>query len=72
MMEEIVNILKTRSRYKDRIEHFEILPSKRPIYGELKKELSPAIKNYLLKKGIKLYIHQCDAIEKLREGKILL
>ncbi len=50
MMEEIVNTLKTRSRYKDRIEHIEILPSKRPIYGELKKEFSPAIKNYLLKK----------------------
>jgi len=72
MMEEIVNTLKTRSRYKDRIEHIEILPSKRPIYGELKKEFSPAIKNYLLKKGIKLYIHQRDAIEKLREGKNII
>lgn len=72
MIEEIVNSLRREPRYKDKIEHIEILPSKEAIYGKLKGELSPNIKNYLLKKGIKLYIHQCDAIEKLREGKNII
>ena len=72
MIEEIVNSLRRESRYKDKIEHIEILPSKEAIYGKLKEELSPSIENYLLKKGIRLYIHQCDAIEKLREDLITL
>jgi DEAD/DEAH box helicase domain-containing protein len=69
MVERIVSALERDSRYKNRVEHIEILPSKEPIYGELKKDLSHNIKNYLLKKGIKLYKHQCDAIESLRAGK---
>lgn len=68
-MEAVISYLKRDSRYKDRVEHIEFLPPKEPTYGELKKDLSRNIKNYLLKKGIKLYEHQCDAIESLRLGK---
>jgi DEAD/DEAH box helicase domain-containing protein len=69
MIEAVVNALKRESRYRDRVEHIEVLPSKNPVYGELKRRLSKSIKNYLFKKGIKLYKHQCDAIESLRAGK---
>jgi len=69
MVERIVSALKRNFRYKDRVEHIEFLPPKEPIYGELKKDLSRNIKNYLLKKSIKLYEHQCDAIESLGLGK---
>lgn len=69
MVERLVSDLKSNSRYKDRVEHIEILPPKEPIYGELRKDLSRNINNYLLKKSIKLYKHQCDAIESLRAGK---
>lgn len=73
MVEQIVNAIKRKSRYKDRVEHIEILPPKEPIYGELKKDLPQNIKNYLLKKGIKkLYRHQCDAVENLRSGKNII
>ncbi|MBT9145678.1 MAG: RNA helicase CrhR [candidate division WS2 bacterium] len=72
MVERIISALKKNSRYKDRVEHIEILLPKEPIYGELKKDLSRNIKNYLLKKSIKLYKHQCDAIESLRAGKSVI
>ncbi|MGC8913700.1 MAG: DEAD/DEAH box helicase, partial [Thermoplasmata archaeon] len=68
-VERTINALKRGKRYKDRIAHVEALPPKEPIYGELKEELSPKIKNYLLKKGIKLYRHQCDTIKHMRAGK---
>jgi DEAD/DEAH box helicase domain-containing protein len=69
MVERLVSDLKSNSRYNDRVEHIEILPPKEPIYGELRKDLSRNINNHLLKKSIKLYKHQCDAIESLRAGK---
>jgi len=47
MVETVVSTLKRDSRYKDRLEHIEIIPPKGPIYGELKKELPHSIKNYL-------------------------
>ncbi len=68
-MEAAINFLRRDSRYRDRVEHIGILPPKGPIYGELKKDISRNIKNYLLKKDIELYKHQCDAIEYLRAGK---
>lgn len=72
MVERIVTALKKKSRYKDRIEHIETLSSKEPIYGELKEDLPHNIKNYLVRKNIKLYKHQCDAIVALRAGKNII
>ena len=68
-MEAAINVLKRDSRYRDRVEHIELLPPKESFYGELKKDISHNIKNYLVKKNIELYKHQCDAIEHLRAGK---
>lgn len=67
--ERIVNLLERNPRYCDRVEHVEVLPSKAPVYGNLKKELPEPIKIYLSKKGIQLYTHQCEAVEKVRAGK---
>ncbi len=69
MMEKIIRELKTRVPYRDRIEHIEVLPPKEPVYGELNIELSKEIIVYLLKKKIKLYRHQSDAINTLSSGK---
>ncbi|MDI6734788.1 MAG: DEAD/DEAH box helicase [bacterium] len=72
MIERLVSVLKSNSRYRDRVEHIEILPPKEPIFGELEKDLSRNIKNYLLKKSFKPYKHQCDAIKYLRAGKSIV
>ncbi len=72
MVEKIVTLLKTSSRYRDRVEHIETLLPKEPVYGKLKKPLSDNIKNYLSKKKLRLYSHQCEAIESLRTGKNII
>ncbi|MEO0293221.1 MAG: DEAD/DEAH box helicase [candidate division WOR-3 bacterium] len=68
-IEKVLKFLKENPRYKKRIEHIEILPQKNPIFGEVKKAFSTKINNYLNKKKIKLYNHQCEAIEALIEGE---
>lgn len=68
-VERIVNTLKRNPRYYNRVAHVEVLPCTKPVYGKLKKELPDPIKKYVLNKGIRLYTHQCDAIEKLRAGR---
>ena len=71
-MKDVISKLLRNSQYKKRVEHIETLLFKEPIYGELKKDLHLNIKAYLLKKNIKLYKHQCDAIENLSAGKSVI
>jgi DEAD/DEAH box helicase domain-containing protein len=68
-MEKIISELKKKAPYRDRIEHIEVLPSRKPVYGELNIDLSKEIIAYLLKKKVKLYRHQSDAINILSSGK---
>jgi len=68
-VEEIVNSFKSSPRYRDRVEYVETLSPRNPIYGELKKDFPDKLRNYLLRKAIRLYKHQCEAVEKLRAGK---
>ncbi|GAH83008.1 unnamed protein product, partial [marine sediment metagenome] len=49
MIEEIVNSLKRSPRYKDRVEHIEVLASQDAVYGVIKKDLPQNIKDYLRK-----------------------
>ena len=65
----IISSLKEEVWYRDRIEFIEILPPRKAIYGKLKKELPYNIKSYLSGRKIKLYSHQCRAIDTIREGK---
>ncbi len=66
----VISLLKQDPDYRDRIAHIKSLPQKKPVYGKLKRELLKNIKDYLKKrKNITLYIHQCEAIDKVREGE---
>ena len=71
-IEEVIGSLKKSPRHRDRVEHVEILSSQDPIYGKLRKDFPANIRNYLLAKAIKLYKHQCEAIENLRAGKNII
>jgi len=71
-IEKVIDSLKKSPRHRDRVEHIEILSSQNPIYGGLRKDFSANIRNYLLRKAIKLYKHQCEAIENLRAGKNII
>ncbi len=72
MVEEIVKQLKIKPRFKERIEHVEVLKARKAEFGKIKKELPKNIDNYLKKKNIKLYKHQSIAIDILRAGENLI
>lgn len=45
------------------------MPAKPPQYGQLKQPFPKVIDDYLKNKGIELYSHQTEVIEKIRDGK---
>lgn len=69
MINEIIDKLKKEKWYKKQIVHVEKIPAREPSYGDLDKPLPKEIQKYLESKGIRLYTHQVDAINKIRSGK---
>ncbi len=68
-VERLLNYLRELKEYKGQIEHVEEIPKKEPRYGMLEKPLPPPIKEYLERRNIRLYTHQAEAINLIREGK---
>lgn len=69
MIESALDALRQSPRFRDRIAHIEVLPAREPEYGELGKPLPAALSRYLDARGIRLYSHQCEAVEALRAGR---
>ena len=69
MIESALEALRQSPRFRDRIAHIEVLPAREPEYGELGKPLPAALSRYLDARGIRLYSHQCGAVEALRAGR---
>lgn len=68
MIKDTLNTLKSRKWYKNRVEHIETLKPQEAVYGETRAILPQYIKNYLSRKKIRLYRHQCKVIDILRKG----
>lgn len=66
---KIVSNLTKSPRYRSRVEHIEVLPFKGAVYGEPQKPLAQPLKDYLKRKNMRLYKHQSQAIDLLRDGK---
>src|SRR5664280_965839 len=64
----ILGIKKMRS-YKKQIVHVEEIPPQDAIFGELEVPLPESIQNYLAKNEIRLYSHQAEAINRIRQGR---
>jgi len=69
VIESALDALRQSPRFRDRIAHIEVLPAREPEYGELGKPLPAALSRYLDARGIRLYSHQCGAVEALRAGR---
>ncbi|MBP8695749.1 MAG: DEAD/DEAH box helicase [Syntrophobacterales bacterium] len=69
MIATALEALKRSPRFRDRIAHVEILPAREPRYGELGEPLSAGLQHYLDARRIRLYSHQCEAVEALRAGR---
>ncbi len=68
-MEKYIDYLKGIKGYKQQIVHIEEIPAQEARYGELEKPLPICLQSYLNHKQIRLYSHQAEAINKIRQGK---
>jgi DEAD/DEAH box helicase domain-containing protein len=64
-----IRYLKGLNGYKQQIVHVEEIPAREAVYGELDKPLPKALADYLERKKIRLYTHQAQAINQIRQGK---
>ncbi|MBN1897149.1 MAG: DEAD/DEAH box helicase [Spirochaetes bacterium] len=69
IIQDIINQLERNILFKDNLEHIEIIDKKEADFGNLKIKLSPPVLEYLSRKKIKLYRHQCQVIHYLTEGR---
>jgi len=68
-VEDVLRLLTTNPVYRDRLVHTRIIEPEPPRYGTLDTPLPDSITSYLEQNGIRLYTHQCDAINRIRAGK---
>jgi DEAD/DEAH box helicase domain-containing protein len=66
---DLLRLLGVNPMYRNRVVHTEITPPAESRYGLLKTPLSPSLESYLDNKRIRLYSHQCEAIDSIRDGK---
>ena len=69
MMKKFIRSLKRQESYKKQIEYVKEIPAHKARYAELERPLPEVIQNYLDQKGIRLFSHQTNAINKVRRGK---
>jgi DEAD/DEAH box helicase domain-containing protein len=66
---DFIHHLKGQRFYKGQIAHVERISARKARYGRLKKPLPPLLRKALTKAGVeKLYNHQAQAIDAVREG----
>ncbi|MDO9550417.1 MAG: DEAD/DEAH box helicase [Methanoregula sp.] len=68
-VEDVLRLLTSNPVYRNRVVHTEIIEPVPPSYGTLDTPLPDSITSYLDQNGIRLYTHQCDAINRIRAGK---
>ncbi len=66
---ELLGLLKTHPAYRNHTVHEEYFSPREATFGTLEKSLSGSLSEYLEKKGIRLYSHQCELINVVRSGK---
>lgn len=54
------------------ISHIEVLPPHEAVYGSLNQPLPSPLSAYLDRQGIRLYTHQCEAIDAVRTGESIV
>ncbi len=66
---DLLRILGSVPAYRDRVTHIEVTEPLFARFGNLEQPLSPVLEGYLAQQGIRLYSHQCEAINAARAGK---
>lgn len=68
-MRDFIGLLETDAGFRDQVVHIETIPGEEARYGDLSRPLPGDLRRYCDGKGIRLYTHQCEAIERLRAGE---
>jgi DEAD/DEAH box helicase domain-containing protein len=68
-VEDVLRLLGVNPVYRSRVVHVETTEPVFPESGTLDSPLNESISSYLQQKGVRLYSHQCDAINRIRAGK---
>jgi len=71
MLQKVINNLEKNPTFKRKVEHIETLNERKAQYGHVK-DLPESIQKYLLDSHIKLYKHQVEATQLIREGENVL
>jgi DEAD/DEAH box helicase domain-containing protein len=66
---DLLRLLGANPVYRNRVVHMDVDGLKEARYGELRTPLSPSLAAYLNHKNIRLFTHQCDAIDHIRACK---
>ena len=66
---DIVRLLETNALYSKRVVCRNLSEPEAPRYGALSTPLPDVLTAYLDQNNIRLYTHQCDAINHIRSGK---
>ncbi|MFQ6033844.1 MAG: DEAD/DEAH box helicase, partial [Candidatus Bipolaricaulia bacterium] len=68
-IDDLIEIVKSQDWYSGQIVATREIPAKGAEYAELKEPLPELLQRYLEAKGIRLYTHQVEAIERIRAGE---
>ncbi len=66
---DVIRLFEVNPVYKNRVVHTETIIPVHPRFGTLEKPLDDTLESYLGQHRIRLYSHQCDAINRIRSGK---
>ncbi len=68
-VDDVIRLLSVNPVYRTRVVHREISEPLSPKFGTLEVPLEDTLSAYLSQHRIRLYSHQCDAINRIRAGK---
>ncbi|HUT38558.1 MAG TPA: DEAD/DEAH box helicase [Methanoregula sp.] len=66
---DVIRLLGVNPVYRNRVVHTEISEPEPPQFGTLEVPLEDTLASYLTQHRIRLYSHQCEAINRIRTGK---
>lgn len=67
-VEDLIRTLKTNQKFSNHVVKITTIPATPARYGDLSCPLPEPIEAYLKRRGWILYTHQCEAIERVRNG----
>jgi len=66
---DVIRLLGVNPMYRNRMVHTETTGPVPPRYGTLELPLGDTLESYITQHRMRLYSHQCDAINRIRSGK---